>query len=86
MATGKLQHNPKMERPTDPYTFIGCEFAGIQNGKRVAGLSTQGCFSLQCISNMNLCWEIPDHWSLEDAATTPMAYATVSSNKISKNV
>lgn len=87
MASGKLQNNSQMARqtirPTDSYTHIGCEFAGIQNGKRVAGLCTHSSFALQCLDDWNLTWEIPDHWTMEDAATVPMAYSTVSVEELS---
>lgn len=30
------------------------------------------------IADSSLLWEIPDEWSLEDAATVPVVYGTVS--------
>jgi fatty acid synthase len=37
-----------------------------------AALATLVC------ANKNFLWDVPDHWTLEDAATVPLVYATVS--------
>jgi fatty acid synthase len=29
-------------------------------------------------ADRGMLWEVPDHWTLEDAATVPMVYVTVS--------
>ncbi|KAG5669844.1 hypothetical protein PVAND_000135 [Polypedilum vanderplanki] len=59
---------------------IGFEFSGIhlKTGKRVMGVSNKtGCIStLYDISDAYL-FNVPENWSLEEAATFPSAYATV---------
>lgn len=60
--------------PTQERGF-GVDFCGMNSSDcRVMGMiKTKGLTNL-CRADTNLIWYIPDNWSLEDAATVPMAY------------
>jgi fatty acid synthase len=76
MATGKLTEDFSSSRQAGE-TFIGFEYSGIDaSGKRVMGLLKNSGFSNICIADRDLAWEIPEKWSLEDAATVPCVYGT----------
>ncbi|CAG4933467.1 unnamed protein product [Colias eurytheme] len=56
-------------------SFYGMDFSGVtQSGTKVMGLIKGGSASNQIKANPNLLWPVPEHWSLEDAATVPLAY------------
>ncbi|XP_063375221.1 fatty acid synthase-like [Cydia amplana] len=76
-ATGKLTAmatigtEAKMEN-----SIIGLEFSGLSStGKRVMGIVTRG-LATSVMADTGFLWEVPKHWSLEEAATVPIAYAT----------
>jgi fatty acid synthase len=60
---------------------IGFEFSGVllDTGERVMGLANKaGCLStFYDVSDASIMNFIPDHWSLEEAATVPSIYVTV---------
>lgn len=73
LATGKL---------TDDYlprqdSVLGLEFAGRNSkGRRVMGI-VNGCgLATTVLADKEFTWEVPEKWSLEEAATVPIAYAT----------
>lgn len=78
LASGKMQSNLLEVPPTAPITHLGFEFSGMTEGKKVMGICTYGAMGLQCKADLELMWEVPHHWSLEDAATVPIVYSTVS--------
>lgn len=49
----------------------------INSGKRVMGMINKGALATMVMSDTSLTWEVPDHWTLEEAATVPVVYATV---------
>ncbi|XP_063537569.1 fatty acid synthase-like [Cydia strobilella] len=54
----------------------GMDFSGIdKNGSRVMGLLPGGASRPSVRVRRELLWPVPAHWSLEDAATVPFAYA-----------
>ncbi|XP_038216586.1 fatty acid synthase-like [Zerene cesonia] len=56
-------------------SYYGMDFSGVtQNGTKVMGLIKGGSVSSQIKANPNLLWPVPEHWTLEDAATVPLAY------------
>ncbi|XP_061706672.1 fatty acid synthase-like [Cydia pomonella] len=76
-ATGKLSSMAtigtlaKMEN-----SILGLEFSGLSStGKRVMGIVTRG-LATSVMADTSFLWEVPNHWSLEEAATVPIAYAT----------
>ncbi|CAK1541490.1 unnamed protein product [Leptosia nina] len=55
--------------------YYGMDFSGeTTNGTKVMGLTNKGAARTSIKANPNLLWPVPDHWSLEDAATVPLAY------------
>jgi fatty acid synthase, animal type len=61
---------------------IGLEFSGkTKDGRRVAGLHESKCISNSVkklmVEDKDLCFNVPDNISLEDAATVPVVYLTV---------
>jgi fatty acid synthase len=42
------------------------------------GMVTHGALSSAIVARKSLMWDVPDHWTLEDAATVPVVYGTVS--------
>ncbi|KAL4711932.1 hypothetical protein ACJJTC_006101, partial [Scirpophaga incertulas] len=54
----------------------GMDFSGVlDSGMRVMGLVRNGSMSTRVLAQPSLLWPIPDHWTMEDAATVPLAYA-----------
>ncbi|KAJ8713071.1 hypothetical protein PYW08_008375 [Mythimna loreyi] len=54
---------------------FGMEFSGITpSGSRVMGLVRSGTAGSVVRAQPELLWPVPSHWSLEDAATVPLAY------------
>ncbi|KAJ8711409.1 hypothetical protein PYW07_008651 [Mythimna separata] len=54
---------------------FGMEFSGTTpNGSRVMGLVPSGSVGSMVLAQPELLWPVPSHWSLEDAATVPLAY------------
>ncbi|XP_063896660.1 fatty acid synthase-like [Helicoverpa armigera] len=58
---------------------FGISFSGISDrGERVMGITpTSGSVSAKIRSPVQYLWPVPSHWSLEDAATVPLAYTIV---------
>ncbi|XP_063385145.1 fatty acid synthase-like [Cydia fagiglandana] len=55
---------------------LGMDFSGIDNnGNKVMGLVQGGALASTVQADKNLLWPVPEHWSLEDAATVPLPYA-----------
>ncbi|XP_053617682.1 fatty acid synthase-like [Plodia interpunctella] len=54
------------------------EFSGVtDSGERVMGLVPSGAASSRVLAIPELLWPVPEHWTLEDAATVPLAYALI---------
>jgi fatty acid synthase len=63
LATGKLSADAIPGNHRAEESLLGLEFSGIYSkGKRVMGSLVM--------------WEVPKGWTLEDAATVPVVYAT----------
>ncbi|XP_012234475.2 fatty acid synthase [Linepithema humile] len=76
-ATGKLNLDINTSHSRFNDYSIGLEYAGIDSaGRRVMGLCENGAMANIIDADRNLSWNIPDNWSLEDAATVPCVYAT----------
>lgn len=57
----------------------GFEFSGkTSDGKRWMGMVPSRTMSTLVENDNCLTWPIPDEWSLEEAATVPVVYGTVS--------
>ncbi|XP_068620644.1 fatty acid synthase-like [Battus philenor] len=54
---------------------IGMDFSGIDaNGEHVMGLLPGGAVSSIVTADPDLLWPVPNHWTLQEAATVPLAY------------
>ncbi|CAG5024484.1 unnamed protein product [Parnassius apollo] len=54
---------------------FGMDFSGVtESGERVMGLVTGGAVSTRVLARPDLLWPVPEHWSLDEAATVPLAY------------
>ncbi|KOB77236.1 Uncharacterized protein OBRU01_04578 [Operophtera brumata] len=54
---------------------FGMDFSGLNESKeRIMGLIPEGAACTTINFNTGLLWPVPDHWSLEDAATVPLPY------------
>jgi fatty acid synthase len=42
------------------------------------GIVAQQALASMVLVDGKMLWKVPDHWTLEDAATVPVVYATVS--------
>jgi len=42
------------------------------------GIVPQGAFASMVLADKDMLWDVPEHWTLEDAATVPVVYGTVS--------
>jgi len=42
------------------------------------GMVSHGALASVVVADKALLWDVPDHWTLEDAATVPVVYGTVS--------
>jgi fatty acid synthase len=57
----------------------GREFSGRnQKGLRVMGIASHQAIASMVLTGSAMVWDVPDNWTLEDAATVPVAYTTVS--------
>ncbi|XP_061715319.1 fatty acid synthase-like isoform X2 [Cydia pomonella] len=77
LATGKLPPDTLPARVADKECLLGFEFSGYSsNGKRVMGIVQTMGLATTVQADVTLMWEVPEQWSLEEAATVPVAYAT----------
>ncbi|CAK1590491.1 unnamed protein product [Parnassius mnemosyne] len=54
---------------------FGMDFSGVtESGERVMGLVAGGAVSSHVMARPDLLWPVPEYWSLEEAATVPLAY------------
>lgn len=58
---------------------LGLEFSGIKfDGKRVMGIGLNaGALATHYDAKQAMLWDVPESWSLEEAATVPIVYFTV---------
>ena len=42
------------------------------------GMVNHGALASVIMAEKSMLWDVPDHWTLEDAATVPMVYGIVS--------
>ncbi|VEN39582.1 unnamed protein product [Callosobruchus maculatus] len=77
-ATGKINADVVTPSRLEQENVQGFEFSGIdEHGNRVMGMSTSRALSTVLLNDEYLNMKIPDHMSLEDAATIPVVYGTV---------
>ncbi|XP_012251516.2 fatty acid synthase-like [Athalia rosae] len=77
MYTGKLTADFADQSRRLAEDVVGFEYSGRDaNGRGVMGMLGNGTFSNLILCDRDLMWEVPDNWTLEDAATVPVAYGT----------
>lgn len=77
LTTGKLAVEIVAKSRQFQECVIGFEYCGIDTkGRRVMGMLGNRCLTNLCIADRHLCWEVPDDWTMEDAATAPCVYGT----------
>ncbi|XP_025263301.1 fatty acid synthase-like isoform X3 [Camponotus floridanus] len=78
LATAKLNSLPTaMSQERFQSIPLGLEYVGFDtNGRRVMGLRDNKCIANIVVKDKDLCWNIPDTWTFEDAATIPCVYST----------
>ncbi|XP_067207292.1 fatty acid synthase-like [Linepithema humile] len=76
LATGKLTSDIGMSKRLQSMS-LGFEYVGYDdNGQRVMGLCDNKCIANVVVRDKELCWNIPDSWTFEEAATVPCIYST----------
>ncbi|KAI1303654.1 Fatty acid synthase [Halotydeus destructor] len=82
-ASGRLDSDaiPGIHPNVASDSILGLEYSGVdsQSGQRVMGITPyKGLASTVLASRdeQEFVWPVPDSWSLEDAATVPVVYAT----------
>ncbi|KAJ8887678.1 hypothetical protein PR048_013896, partial [Dryococelus australis] len=76
-ATGKITAEVVAEGRLNQECIQGLEFSGRDsNGRRLMGMVTSDAIATMIYGDPVMMWEIPDTWTLEDAATVPVVYGT----------
>ncbi|KAF8774577.1 Fatty acid synthase like protein [Argiope bruennichi] len=77
LATGKLSigTTPHQHRGN---SVLGFEFSGREEGtgKRICGFAPARAMATSILAEPHHCLEVPENWTLEEAATVPVVYAT----------
>ncbi|CAH0729423.1 unnamed protein product, partial [Brenthis ino] len=77
LATGKLPPDALPGDLAGQECILGLEFSGrSEDGKRVMGMVAAKGLATTVMADKGFLWEVPAAWSLEEAATVPVAYAT----------
>ncbi|KAL5018316.1 hypothetical protein ScPMuIL_004038 [Solemya velum] len=77
VANGKISAASDKSFTRDLSTAFGMEFSGKdQSGKNVMGLVPTMALATKVYVEESLLWEVPNNWSLEQAATVTLAYGT----------
>ncbi|XP_023934577.2 fatty acid synthase [Bicyclus anynana] len=77
LATGKLPPDALPGDLAGQECILGLEFSGRgADGRRVMGMVAARGLATTVLADRGFLWEVPAAWSLEEAATVPVAYAT----------
>ena len=77
LATGKLSPEaiPNYHKMND--ALLGMEFSGITGeNQRCMGIVAAKGLATSITADKSYLWQVPESWSLEEAATVPVAYST----------
>ena len=78
LATGKLPPDALPGDLAGQDCILGLEFSGrSSDGKRVMGMVAARSLATTVLADPSFLWDVPDKWSLEEAATVPVVYGTV---------
>ncbi|GFW58514.1 fatty acid synthase [Trichonephila clavipes] len=77
LATGKLSIDTT-KHLGQGNAVLGLEFSGREDGtgKRVCGFAPARAMATAILTEPAHCIDVPDNWTLEEAATVPIVYAT----------
>ncbi|XP_050299271.1 fatty acid synthase-like isoform X2 [Anthonomus grandis grandis] len=76
-ASGRINADVITRNRREQECVQGFEFSGkTLSGKRVMGMLSQGTLATMVKSDENLLWDVPNKWTLKDAATVPVVYST----------
>ncbi|CAH1155577.1 unnamed protein product [Phaedon cochleariae] len=77
LATRKIPLDVIQENVAVQNYNLGVEFSGRDtSGKKVMGIVDGKALATMVLANSGFLWEVPEKWSLKDAATIPLVYAT----------
>lgn len=77
LASGKLPPDALPAQICAEDCILGLEFSGRDaDGRRVMGIISSKGMATTVVADRNFLWEVPDKWTLEQAATLPIVYAT----------
>lgn len=77
LATGKLPPDALPGNLATQDCILGLEFSGRDSkGQRIMAMVPARGLATTVIADPGFMWKVPDKWSLEEAATVPVAYAT----------
>ncbi|XP_071632956.1 fatty acid synthase [Temnothorax longispinosus] len=77
LASGKLPPDALPNNMATEECILGLEFSGRDtDGRRVMGIVEAKGLATTVVADLDFLWEVPDKWTLEQAATIPVAYAT----------
>ncbi|XP_018397404.1 PREDICTED: fatty acid synthase [Cyphomyrmex costatus] len=77
LASGKLPPDALPRNMAAEECILGLEFSGRDaDGRRVMGIVEAKGLATTVLADLDFLWEVPDKWTLEQAATIPVAYAT----------
>lgn len=77
LATGKLPPDALPGDLAGQDCVLGLEFSGRNTkGRRVMGMVAARGLATTVLADPGFMWEVPDKWTLEEAATIPVVYAT----------
>lgn len=83
LATGKLPPDALPGELAGQECILGLEFSGRDSkGRRVMGMVEARSLATTLLADPGFLWEVPEKWSLEEAATIPVVYGTVFSSKL----
>ncbi|XP_029644700.1 fatty acid synthase isoform X1 [Octopus sinensis] len=78
LASGKLPPDAIPGNLADQDCLLGIEFSGKSpQGKRIMGLLSAKGLATSVDADRDFLWEIPNSWTLEEAASVPVVYSTV---------
>uniref|UniRef100_A0A1A9WBK1 Uncharacterized protein n=1 Tax=Glossina brevipalpis TaxID=37001 RepID=A0A1A9WBK1_9MUSC len=79
LATGRLAVELFGDSRLDQSCVLGLEYSGIdmKTGRRVMSMAAKGGVGSYVKKPSTLAWNVPENWSLKDAATVPVVYITV---------
>ncbi|VVC87707.1 unnamed protein product [Leptidea sinapis] len=74
-----LRHaTPRADQQLCRECILGLEFSGrcVGSGARVMGMVAARGLATTVVADRAFLWDVPDNWTLAEAATVPVAYAT----------